>query len=160
MEVINQLVGQYGFIIIFALLSLGGISILISDELLVFGVGYFTKIGTLDYTTALIVCFFGTFIGMMVNYCIGRKAGRPFILKIGKWAGFTEKRITRTEKWMSRYGQYSIIISYFIPGIRHITGYFCGVLHIKFKTYAFYAGVSTVIWCSLFLILGRLFGVN
>ena len=61
---------------------------------------------------------------MIISYFIGRKAGRPFINKFGKWVGLKEKRMEKVDRWMKKYGPYTIILGYFIPGIRHVTCYF------------------------------------
>ncbi|MBD8035915.1 DedA family protein [Solibacillus sp. A46] len=158
MEVLNQLVSQYGYLAIFVILSLGLFGLPIPDELLVLWIGYFTKIGTLNYTYSLVVCIIGTFLGMMFSYYVGKKAGRPLIEHIGRWIGLTDKRIGKTEKWIHKYGPSSIVISFFIPGIRHVTGYFFGVSQMRLKTYAIYVGISAIIWCCVLLTLGRMVG--
>ena len=161
MGFIDSFILNYGYIAIFLILMLGiiGLPIPIPDEVLMLLTGYFTKIGTLDYMFSLFICFIGSFFGMLVSYFIGKKAGRPLIQRFGKWVGITEKRIVKTEKWMHKYGPFSIIVSYFIPGIRHIIFYFCGVSHLRLKTYVLYAGIGAVAWCFLLITVGRIFSV-
>ena len=51
-----------------------------------------------------------------------------------------------------------MIIAYFIPGVRHITGYFSGITQIPFRTYALYAYSGAFIWTGTFISLGKLLG--
>lgn len=155
MELVNDLILQYGYIAAFLMLMLGIIGLPIPDELMMLLIGYFTHIGTLDYSFSIIICFAGSLLGMLISYFIGKKAGRPLIDRFGKWIGLKEKRIMKVEKWIGKYGSYSIILSYFIPGVRHVTCYFCGVSHMRLKTYILYAGIGAFLWSFIFITIGR-----
>lgn len=159
MAVLESFIMHYGYTAIFLILMLGiiGLTIPIPDECLMLLIGYFTKVGTLDYKVSLAICFVGSIIGMLVSYYIGQKAGRPLVNRFGKWVGFTEKRVLKTARWMNKYGPYSIIVSYFIPGIRHITFYLCGAAHMRLKTFMLYASVGSFMWCVVFISIGRIF---
>jgi len=56
--------------------------------------------------------------------------------------------------WFGKYGNKQLFVAYFIPGVRHITGYFCGITRMPFRKYAVYA----FFWVSLFISLGRVLG--
>ncbi|MBN8252217.1 DedA family protein [Priestia flexa] len=113
-------------------------------------VGYFTNTDLINYGPAIIISFFGSLLGMMISYMIGRKAGRPFIDKYGKWVGLKEKRMIQVEKWMKKYGPYSIILGYFIPGVRHLMCYFSGIGKMKLKRYIAFAAIGAFLWCFVF----------
>jgi membrane-associated phospholipid phosphatase len=51
-----------------------------------------------------------------------------------------------------------LIIAYFIPGIRHITGYFSGVTRMPFRTYMSYAYFGAFLWTGTFITLGKVLG--
>lgn len=157
MELCNQLIVNYGYIAIFVLLALGLFSIPIPDEVMVLIVGYFTKTGHLHYFFSFIAVFAGSFIGMLISYYIGKKAGRPLLDKIGKWFGISQKWGRKAERWIEKYGVSAVIISYFIPGMRHIAGYFCGISHMSIKSYSVFAGLSAFVWSLIFLTVGRIF---
>lgn len=157
MELINQLIGNYGYAAIFIVLALGLFSLPIPDEVMVLFVGYFTKTGLLHYSFSFIAVFTGSFLGMIISYFIGKKAGRPLINRIGKWFGISQRWSKRAERWVNKYGPTAVIVSYFIPGMRHIAGYFCGIYHMSLKMYSIYAGLSAFVWSLIFLTCGRIF---
>lgn len=157
MASIDQLIGNYGYAAVFIVLALGLFSLPIPDEAMVLLVGYFTKIGLLHYSFSLMAIFSGSFIGMLVSYALGKRLGRPLLDWLGKCWKLSTKWWYKAEHWIEKYGAPAIIVSYFIPGMRHITGYFCGVTHMALKTYALYAGVSALLWSVLFLTIGRIF---
>lgn len=57
----------------------------------------------------------------------------------------------KVEKWMKKYGPYSLILGYFIPGVRHVTCYFSGIGKMDLKTYVAFAA-PTPFYGALFLL--------
>ena len=49
-------------------------------------VGYLASI-SVHYSVSIIVSFGGAFTGGLLSYAIGKKAGRPLVVKYGKWIG-------------------------------------------------------------------------
>ncbi|WHY30128.1 DedA family protein [Bacillus wiedmannii] len=159
MELVQRVIEDYGYLAIFLMLLLGIIGVPIPDEVMMTVVGYFTNIHVLNYELAILVSFVGALLGMVISYMIGKKAGRPFIDKYGKWIGLKEKRMDKVSKWMEKYGPYSLIFGYFIPGVRHITCYLSGVSKMKLKTYIVFASIGAFLWCFIFITIGRVIGV-
>jgi len=159
METVEHLITNYGYIAIFLMLTLGIVGLPIPDEALMTLVGYFTQNGILNYGFAIVISFTGALVGMLISYSIGRKFGRPLVKKYGKWVGLKEKRMVRVEKWMDKYGAYSLILGYFVPGLRHLTCYFSGISQMKFKTYLLFVAIGAFLWCVTFITIGKVIGV-
>ncbi|MGG0386255.1 DedA family protein [Priestia filamentosa] len=159
MELVEHLITHYGYIAVFLMLTLGIVGLPIPDEVLMTLIGYFTHVGTLNYELAIVISFTGALLGMMISYLIGRKAGRPFIDKYGKWVGLKEKRMDKVETWMKKYGPYSLILGYFIPGVRHVTCYFSGIIRMSLKKYLLFVAIGAFLWCFVFITIGRIAGV-
>lgn len=157
MALFEELITSYGYIAIFIVLALGLFSLPVPDELMILLVGYFTKIGLLHYSLTFAVVWIGSFIGMMFSYFIGKRAGRPLLDWLGRWMSAPRKWSDKAEKWIGKYGATAIIVSYFIPGMRHFAGYFCGMSRMSMKTYAFYTSISVGTWSLIFLTIGRFF---
>lgn len=159
LESVEQIIANYGYIAVFLLLTLGIVGLPVPDEVLMMLVGYFTNVGTLNYELAVLFSFGGALVGMTISYFIGYKAGRPFLDKYGKWVGLKEKRMRKVEQWMEKYGSYSLIIGYFIPGVRHITCYFSGIARMDLKQYFLFVAIGSLLWTSVFITIGRMAGV-
>ncbi|MBU8887590.1 DedA family protein [Bacillus sp. FJAT-27001] len=159
MELVQQLISDYGYIAIFLMLTLGIIGLPIPDEVMMTLVGYFAHLNVLNYGLSILISFIGALLGMIISYFIGRKAGRPFINKFGKWVGLKEKRMEKVDRWMKKYGPYTIILGYFIPGIRHVTCYFSGIGRMEFKIYLCFAAIGAFLWCFIFITIGKFIGV-
>ncbi|RXZ81770.1 DedA family protein [Paenibacillaceae bacterium] len=155
---IEMLFDQYGYAFLFVGLLLEFIALPFPGETTMLYAGYLSYAGILNGWTALIFAFTGTTIGMTVTYFIGLKAGMPFVERYGKWVLLTPGKLEMTKKWFNRYGHVLVFIGYFIPGVRHVTGYFTGITGTPFRTFAIYAYSGALFWCVCFIGLGNLFG--
>lgn len=162
MEHLLQLIEQYGYIALYGLLAMGIVGIPVPDEILMTTVGTLT-IGSdplLSFGPSLIVSFGGAMTGMLVSYALGKKVGKPFLYRYGKWVKLTPERLAVAERWFSRYGLWAVAFGYYIPGIRHFTCYLSGVSNVNIWRYLLFAGSGALVWCTSFLTLGHVIGRN
>lgn len=125
---IQDLFAKYGYSVLFFGLLLEFIALPFPGETTMAFAGFLSYTGRLDFITLIIVAFTGTTVGMTITYFIGLKAGMPFIQRYGKWILFSPSKLEKTQRWFERYGSILIFIGYFIPGVRHFTGYFAGII--------------------------------
>jgi membrane protein DedA with SNARE-associated domain len=157
-----QLIDQYGYIALYALLALGIVGIPVPDEILMTTVGSLTvgEEPLLSYSTSFAVCYAGTMTGMIVSYTLGRKVGKPFLYRFGKWVKLTPERLLVAEGWFQRYGLWAVAFGYYVPGFRHFTCYLAGVSNVKLWRYLLFAGSGAFVWVATFISLGHVIGIN
>lgn len=157
-DYIQDLFTKHGYIVLFLGLLLEFIALPFPGETTMAFAGFLSYTGRLDFFTLIIVAFAGTTVGMTITYFIGLKAGLPFIQRYGKWFLFSPTKLKKTQKWFERYGSVLIFIGYFIPGVRHFTGYFAGIIALPFRKFALYAYSGAIFWVVLFISIGKVFG--
>ncbi|PQP83465.1 DedA family protein [Paenibacillus sp. PCH8] len=158
LEKVQHLFGSYGYSVLFFGLLLEFIALPFPGETTMAYGGYLSYTGKLNFSVLLILAFLGTTIGMTITYFIGAKAGLPFIMRYGKWFLLKQDKLDKTQKWFAKYGNGLIFIGYFIPGVRHFTGYFAGIAAVPFRKFALYAYSGALFWVVLFLGIGKIFG--
>ncbi|MGG0812604.1 DedA family protein [Paenibacillus alvei] len=158
MHTVMWALSHYGYIALFMLLALGIIGIPVPDETLMVFVGSLTVNGPFQYIPAFAVCLAGSMTGMFISYMVGRRVGKPLLDRYGKKLKLTPQRIERTEEWFQKYGGWSIVFGYFVPGLRHLTCYFAGMSRMRWTTYLFAAGSGALVWVTTFLTLGHIVG--
>jgi len=158
MHHIEQLFHEYGYFVLFFGLLLEFIALPFPGETTMAFAGYLSYMGKLNWMILIIVAFLGTTIGMTITYFVGHAVGMPFIRKYGKWFFLSTAKIEKTEKWFGKYGNGLIFIGYFIPGVRHFTGYFAGIIRLPFRKFAIYAYTGALFWVIVFIWLGKFFG--
>lgn len=155
---IQELFARYSYWVLFFGLLLEFVALPFPGETTMAFAGFLSYTGRLDFGALIAVAFVGTTVGMTLTYFVGLKAGMPFIQRYGKWFLFSPTKLEKTQVWFDKYGSILIFIGYFIPGVRHFTGYFAGITALSFRKFASYAYSGALIWVVLFLGIGRVFG--
>jgi membrane protein DedA with SNARE-associated domain len=155
---ITVYIDQFGYIVLFIALMLEMIAFPLPGEVLMGYSGFLVYQGHLNWVLSIIIAGIGASIGMTLSYWIGSKLGTPFFMKHGHRFHMGPERMEKTSRWFSKHGNKLLIIAYFIPGIRHITGYFSGITRIPFRTFALFAYSGAFLWVTVFISLGKILG--
>ncbi|MFP5112643.1 VTT domain-containing protein [Bacillaceae bacterium C204] len=158
MNHITAYIDQYGYIVLFIALVLELIAIPLPGEVLMTYSGFLVFQGQLNWLVSILMASFGACIGMTLSYWIGYKLGKPFFYKYGHRFHMGPERMEKMSDWFTKHGNKLLIIAYFIPGVRHITGYFSGITRLPFRKYALYAFTGAFFWVTVFITLGKLLG--
>ncbi|MNH98036.1 hypothetical protein D3C73_507490 [compost metagenome] len=86
--------------------------------------------------------------------------GPPFFKKYGRYLLLTEDRLNKITEWFGKYGNKIILVSYFIPGLRHFTGYVSGILHVRLRTFLLFSNLGAVVWVIMYVMVGHILGVH
>ena len=160
MEWIHELFQQYGYYVVLVGLLLEYIALPFPGEPTLAYAGFLSHQGDLSLPILIMLSFIGTSAGMTFQYFLGNKLGMPFIQKYGKYVFLTTKKINLTKMWFDKYGYFLIFIAFFIPGVRHFTGYFSGIINLPFRRFAITIYSGALFWVSFFLIGGYWLGEN
>jgi membrane protein DedA with SNARE-associated domain/membrane-associated phospholipid phosphatase len=155
---ITHYIDQFGYIVLFFALLLEMIAIPLPGEVLMSYSGYLVYMGHFNWLLSIVLASAGACMGMSISYWIGFKLGKPFFEKYGHRVHLGPERIEKTSQWFSKHGNKLLIFAYFVPGVRHITGYFSGLTRLPFKTFALFAYTGAFLWVSVFISLGKILG--
>jgi membrane protein DedA with SNARE-associated domain len=151
-------IDRYGYGAIFVLLVLGIVGLPISDETLLMFVGYLSFKGTLQLEPAVATAFLGSATGISLSYAIGRYIGLPALIKFGHLIHLRPRHLAETQRWVERWGKYSLIVAYFIPGVRHLAAVVLGASLLPPTVFARFAYTGALVWSTSFIGLGYLAG--
>ncbi|MGE7694577.1 VTT domain-containing protein [Lysinibacillus sp. NPDC094177] len=155
---VTAYIDQFGYIVLFIALLLELLALPLPGEVLMSYTGFLVYKGDLNWILSILIAGFGSCLGMTISYWIGYKLGKPFFEKYGYRVHLGPKRLESTSLWFSKYGNKLLIIAFFIPGIRHITGYFSGITRLPYRTYAIFAYTGAFLWVTVFISLGKILG--
>ena len=154
LQVLTEWLLQYGEPILFILLVLGIVGLPIPDETLLILSGWLMLKGKLLIGPTILCAIAGSVCGISLSYLFGRSTGMKLIHRYGKRFHITKKRLDLVHKWYNKIGKWALMAGYFIPIVRHLTGYVAGTLNLSFKEFAIFAYTGAVIWSLTFLSLG------
>jgi membrane protein DedA with SNARE-associated domain len=158
LEALTPWLEQYGSFALFILLALGIIAFPVPEETLLVISGILMKNGSLNITETIIACLAGSLCGITASYILGWKAGIYFFNRIGKWFGLTKEHLDKAHNWFERFGKWALFIGYFIPGVRHFTGFSAGMSRLEFKEFTLFAYCGAFFWVSTIHSIGYFFG--
>jgi membrane protein DedA with SNARE-associated domain len=58
------------------------------------------------------------------------------------------------QAWYTRHGKYTLLVGYFLPGVRHLTAYVAGWSKLPLPTFALFAATGGLCWSSTCIIVG------
>lgn len=149
---------QYGYIVLFVALLLELIAFPLPGEVLMSYTGFLVFQGKLNWLFSILVAGTGTCIGITISFWIGKKLGKPFFDKYGPRFHMGPKKFEKFSGWFSKYGNKLLFVAYFIPGVRHVTGYFSGIARLPYHKFCLFAYFGAFLWVSVFITLGKILG--
>lgn len=158
METVTHWIAAYGYLGLFSLLVVGIVGVPIPDETLLTFSGYLIYSGKFHWPATLATAYVGSSCGITLSYVLGYTFGWWLIRKVGKWVHITEERLEKVHDWFGRYGRWTLVFGYFIPGIRHAIAYVAGMSRMRYWSFALFAYSGAVIWGTTFLVLGYVMG--
>ena len=157
-ETAFQWIAQHGYAGIFSLLVLGIVGLPVPDEWLLTFSGYLVFKQTLHFIPTFAAAFSGSACGITVSYTLGRIFDTYVLVKYGSYVHITPERLARVHSWFERRGRWTLLIGYFIPGVRHLTGYVAGASELSFSNFALFAYAGAFCWAAVFITLGYFLG--
>jgi len=146
-------VGQYGYPAIFFLLIGGIVGFPVPDQLLLVISGYLVLTKALSLAPTLFTAVLGSICGITLSYLLGRGSGN-YLAK----SHFAASRLENARRWFERFGGWTLVFGYFVPGIRNLIGFTSGMMRLKPRFFAPYAYSGAVISSLTCVGLGYFFG--
>jgi len=149
---------RHGYGAIFVLLMLGIVGLPVPDETLLVFAGYLSYKGTLRLETTVATGFLGSACGISISYALGRFLGLPTLNKVGPLFHLRPDHLDEARLWVARWGKYSLLLAYFVPGYRHLAAFLAGTSRLEPTVFARFAYTGALIWASCFVGLGYVAG--
>jgi membrane protein DedA with SNARE-associated domain len=96
----------------------------------------------------------GSWVGAVLMYWITRTAGRPLILRYGRYFLISPEKVAGAERWAAHYGAFGIFASRLLPVVRHLIGIPAGIVRMNFWKYSLYTLLGAGAWTTVLCWLG------
>jgi membrane protein DedA with SNARE-associated domain len=97
---------------------------------------------------------FGSWLGATVMYWFARVAGRPLVLRYGRFVLFPPEKLEKAEHWMSHYGPMGVFVARLLPGARQLVGIPTGIARMDYSLFSLFTVLGATIWCSVLCYVG------
>ena len=110
--------------------------------------------GMTAYACVVIAGTLGSWIGATFMYWASRLAGRPLVLRYGRYFFVPQEKVEAAERWAEHYGSPGVFISRLLPVVRHLIGIPFGIVRMNFLRYSIFTVLGSALWCSVLVWVG------
>jgi len=96
----------------------------------------------------------GSCVGATIMYWASRLAGRPLVMRYGKYVLIPHEKVEGAERWAAHYGGMGIFISRLLPVIRHLIGVTAGIVRMNYWKFSLFTVLGSSIWCIVLCYVG------
>jgi membrane protein DedA with SNARE-associated domain len=102
----------------------------------------------------------GSWLGATVMYWASRLAGRPLVMRYGKYVFIPPRKVEGAERWAAKFGAFGIFAARLLPVVRHLIGIPAGIVRLNYWTYSLYTLIGSAMWCAVLCWLGVKVGAD
>lgn len=157
----NSTLASGGYPLIVLLMAMESSIVPLPSEFVVPSAAYLAHTqGHLSLVGVVVASVLGSWLGATLMYWAARLAGRPFVLRYGRYFWIPPDKLELSERWSARFGGMGVFISRMLPVIRHLIGIPSGIVRINYFKYSLYTVLGSLIWCSILAAVGVAVGAN
>lgn len=144
--------GYWGVVILMAMES----SIFpVPSEVVMPPAGFLAAQGKMSFWGAILAGTAGSWLGSAITYAVSRWAGRPFIVKFGKYFFCPPEKLERAERFLARYEAGGIFFARLLPVVRHLISIPAGIVRMPFGKFSAMTIIGSFIWCAILTWYGK-----
>jgi membrane protein DedA with SNARE-associated domain len=164
-ESITNAIGNYGLYAVFFLMLIDAVFPAASEVVMVYGgaiasgaiagqtvtlLGHTFAPGFPAYLAIALAGTIGYTIGALLGWEIGRRGGRPYLERHGRWLHLDAAKLTRAEAWFDRFGSWAVFIGRITPVIRSFISIPAGIFRYPLGRYLVLTLIGSALWCFAF----------
>jgi membrane protein DedA with SNARE-associated domain len=153
-EFISNIISQTGYVGICFFMVLESMVFPIPSEAVMPFAGFLAAEGKFTFFGIAAASSLGSMIGSWLSYAIGLYGGRPFLNKFGKFFLLDNHHLDLTEKFFEKWGQQAVLISRFVPVVRHLISLPAGMARMNFVKFSIDTFLGATTWNMFLAFLG------
>jgi membrane protein DedA with SNARE-associated domain len=158
MDEIFSLIEHYGYMFVFFGVMIGCSGIPFPGATILLAAGILVQQGHLKLGYAIVFGILGAIIGSQMGYWAGRRGGRSFLLKWGRYVKITPERLGRVERFFVRYGGKAVFASRFVSVFRVLGAPVAGMSRMRGSIFLLYSALGGIVWATVVVLIGYFFG--
>ena len=157
-EFVQGWITAYGYAALFGILMFGIVGVPFPDDLTLAFSGYLVSVGYLNAYFTLIAAFLGSVCGITVSYGLGHFLGTSVFEKYGRILHVNPEKLKTLHDWYEQFGKWSLLVGYFVAGVRHFNALFAGAAKLQFSVFALFAYSGAFLWSLTLISTGYVLG--
>jgi len=122
--------------------------------------GYLVDQGALNPVVTVAAATLGSVLGATFLYEVGRRGGRPLVLRYGRVLRIDGERLDRADGWMARHGTTVVLAARMVPLARSIVSVPAGTAQMRRLPFLAYTAIGSLLWNSALIGAGWALGAT
>ena len=155
---VTDLIVEFGYAGIFLSTVLECFIPPIPSEIILPFSGFVASTGRLEFAGVLLAATLGSLAGALALYFLAMRAGRPLLVRYGRYVLVSERDIARAEGWFKKYGPAVVFFSRLLPLVRSLISLPAGAARMDLKKFIIYTALGSAIWNFMLIYAGFALG--
>jgi len=120
--------------------------------------GYLVSTGRFDLWLVATAGAIGCNLGSIVGYEVGKRGGRAFVARWGRYVLLNMEHLSQAERFFARWGSITVLVCRLLPFVRSFIAFPAGVARMPLVRFHIYTFVGSWPWCFALAWVGMKLG--
>ena len=140
---------EWGYAGVFVMMAIESTVFPLPSEVVVPPAAYWAQQGRFHFWGVVAAATFGSWAGSALSYWVARWAGRPLIMRYGRFFFVPEKKWLLAEQWINHYSMAGIFFARLLPVVRHLVSLPAGAARMPFGRFSLMTLLGSFTWCTI-----------
>lgn len=104
--------------------------------------------GSLSLLLVILVAACAAIVGDTVGYAVGRRGGRAFLLRDGRFAGHRHRAVAKADRLFASWGVIAVFVGRWIPGVRVVAALTAGATAMPYGRFLTANAAGAFCWAA------------
>jgi membrane protein DedA with SNARE-associated domain len=142
----THVIGSIGYVGVFLLMVAESMVLPVPSEAVMPFAGFVVAEKTLSWAGVIASATLGSIVGSLIGYAIGKFGGRPFLARFGRYLLLDSDDLAATDRFFQRRGSVTILVSRFIPIVRHLISIPAGMGSMRLLPFCAFTIIGAGLW--------------
>ena len=147
-----------GLLGVVAMMAIESACIPLPSEVIMPFSGYLASQGQFSLVAAATAGALGCNVGSTIAYAVGRRGGRRFVERWGRYFLVTRRDLERADAFFARYGSLAVFIARLLPVVRTFIALPAGIAGMPMFRFQLYTFLGSWPWCFALAYVGYRLG--
>ena len=147
-----------GYLGVALLMAIESACIPLPSEIIMPFAGYLVSTGRFDLILTATAGALGCNLGSIVAYEAGKRGGRPFVERYGRYVLLNLHDLDRAERFFARFGSITVLVCRLLPLVRSFIAFPAGVARMPLLRFHLYTFAGSWPWCFALAWVGMKLG--
>jgi membrane protein DedA with SNARE-associated domain len=113
--------------------------------------------GDIELVPLIAIVWACSVAGDSVTFALGRRLGRPFLLRHGRPLGMNQERLERVDRWLDRWGSAAVCLGRLLPLARPFGPFVAGASRFRYRRFLVWDVLGSLLFALVFCGAGYAF---